>query len=262
MLKPGVSRICTCWSGLSETPAPMIVKFSLVRARRVGVNEGGLAGFEIAVADDPRFHFGRGHGRFFPDRFSECLPPRPGGDELVDGEAGRTGGRENGCLLPLVESMARGSSSHAGRDQRRRSMLVGVDEVAGGCAGRGSSRGCRWRCMHWAWLGLTQPAISWKPGPQVEVADRAVGEAALDAEALVDGRVDLAHIAPMPGVSSVSSMQAMTGSPPRAGVIGDAERLRFRRRQDVGRGGADRRGAGEAEDRRQRRGTPRRRACA
>jgi len=30
MLKPGVSSIWTCWSGLSETPPPMIVKFSLV----------------------------------------------------------------------------------------------------------------------------------------------------------------------------------------------------------------------------------------
>ena len=29
MLKPGVSRICTCWSGLSDTPPPMMVKFSL-----------------------------------------------------------------------------------------------------------------------------------------------------------------------------------------------------------------------------------------
>jgi hypothetical protein len=28
MLKPGVSLMWTCWSGLSDTPPPMMVKFS------------------------------------------------------------------------------------------------------------------------------------------------------------------------------------------------------------------------------------------
>jgi hypothetical protein len=44
----------------------------------------------------------------------------------------------------------------------------------------------------WAWLGRTFPARSWKRGHGVEVAERAVGDAAEHAEAAMHGRVDLA----------------------------------------------------------------------
>ena len=40
MLKPCGSRMCTCWSGFSATPGPMIVKFSFdsLPGVRVSIN--------------------------------------------------------------------------------------------------------------------------------------------------------------------------------------------------------------------------------